>query len=110
MVPQWKRWLGAAAVLLLIGAGCQAAVKPEASLEGGADLSGEMQDDGKVHVDTDATTSIDADIDADVDDALKESDADAAAGAEEESDADVMNNDAAELNAYGQAYVESETR
>jgi hypothetical protein len=112
MVPKWKRWLGAAAVLLLAGAGCQAATRQDASLDAGADVSGETQDNGKVDVDVDAgaSSSIESDADAAVDAAIGESDADADVSDEEDADADVMNNDSAELNAYGQTYVESETR
>ena|SRR5688572_14246791 len=105
MVPQWKRWLGAAAVLLLMGAGCQSTAQPEASLDFEADVSGEMEDDGKVNVDADASSSLEMEADAAVDAALGESDADAAAELEGNSDADVVENDAAELNAYGQTYV-----
>ena len=111
MVPQWKRWFGAATVLLLMGAGCQATSQPDASLDAEADVSGgEMEDDGKVKVDTGATSSLEMEADAAVDAALGESDADAAVEMEGNSDADLLDNDSAELNAYGQTYVESEIR
>jgi hypothetical protein len=110
MVPQWKRWIGAAAVLLLVGAGCKANVQPEASVDAGAGATGETEDDGTMQVDVSASSSVDAEIDAAVDAALGESDADAATEIEGNSDADVMNNDSAELNAYGQTYVESEIK
>lgn len=104
MVPQWKRWLGAAAVLLLVGAGCQAEVQQEASLDQEAGEAGETQ------AETESATSLDLEADAAIDAALGESEADADAALEGNSDADVMNNDAAELNAYGQTYVESEIK
>ena len=94
MVPQWKRWLGAAAVLLLAGAGCQATTPQDYS----QDFSGESEDDGQMKID--AATGLEAEADAAIDAALGES----------EGDADVVNNDSAELNAYGQTYVESEIR
>src|SRR5690349_499305 len=109
MVPQWKRWLGAAAVLLLVGAGCQGTVQPDAALDIDADVSGELQDDGQMMIDASGTTSLDAEADAAVDAALRESDEDAK-DLDESSDADVIENDSAELNAYGQTYVESELR
>ena len=108
MVPQWKRWIGAAAVLLLVGAGCEANVRQDANVETGT--SGETQDEGGAKIDIDASSSVDAEIDATVDAALKEEDADSKEALDENSDADVLNNDSAELNAYGQTYVESEVR
>lgn len=110
MVPQWKRWVGAAAVLLLVGAGCQASVQPEASVDAGAGAAGETEDDGTVRIDVSASSSVDAEVDAAIDAALGESDADAATEIEGNSDADVVNDDSAELNAYGQTYVESEIK
>jgi len=104
MVPQWKRWLGAAAVLLLAGAGCQATTPQDYS----QDFSGESEDDGQMKID--AATGLEAEADAAIDAALGESEGDADAALEENSDADVVNNDSAELNAYGQTYVESEIR
>jgi hypothetical protein len=113
MNQQWKRWLGAAAVLLLVGAGCEGQVQQEADMNVGADVSGEIEDDGTNQVDPAApavTSEIDADIDAAVDAALGESSADADISLEGDADADVLNNDSAELNAYGSTYVESEIR
>ena len=108
MVPQWKRWLGAAAVLLLVGAGCEASVQPDASLDIKADVSGETRENGKA--DGDASSSLELETDAAIDAAIGESEADADAALEESSDADLIDNDSAELNAYGKTYVESETR
>ncbi|HJV32546.1 MAG TPA: hypothetical protein VJ694_00815 [Patescibacteria group bacterium] len=106
MVPQWKRWLGAAAVLLLVGAGCEADVGRYAPVDSGT--SGESQDEGQAKIEADASASADVDVDDVVDEALKESDADAMIEYEEGSDADVVTDDKAELDAYGKAYDKSQ--
>lgn len=107
MVRTWKYWLSAAAALLMVGAGCGEAVRQQAALEGrppqlevktgtGTDVAGQAR--GKV------------DVDAVVDAAVKESDDDASASMEAGDEAGALNDDSAELNAYGQAYVDSEAR
>lgn len=106
MVPQWKRWLGAASVLLLAGAGCQGAVQQEASTSIEAEATGETEDDGTMMIEAEASLEVEAD--AAVDAMLKESEDDAMTEYEEGSDADVIVNDKAELDAYGQAYDKTE--
>ena len=108
MVPQWKRWLGAAAVLLLVGAGCEAKVRQEAPAEAGADVTGETQDDGQAMVDAESSSDTEVTADAAVDAMLKEAEEDAMNEYEEGSDADVILNDKAELDAYGNAYDKSQ--
>lgn len=103
MVPSWKRWLGAASVLLLAGAGCQADVRQEATVETGA---GETEDDGRMEID--ASLDLQGSADAAVDAMLAEVEADSMLEFEEGNDAAVVTDDAAELDAYGNAYVQSE--
>lgn len=104
MIQQWKSWLAAAAVLLTVGAGCAGTVRQDAKVETG----GERADDSRAPIEAEAT--FEASVDAAVDAALGESDADAKAEQEESSDANEIGNDSAELNAYGQSYVEAELR
>jgi hypothetical protein len=103
MVPRWKRWLGAASILLLAGAGCRADVGQETTVETGA---GETEDDGRMGVD--APLDFRGSADAAADAMLEEAEADAMLEYEEGNDADVVTDDAAELDAYGKAYVQSE--
>jgi hypothetical protein len=113
MERTWKYWLSAAAVLLMVGAGCGETVQQQSSLEGQT-----QSPQAVVHTDTnagtDAKTGAQAqgtvNVDTAVDAAIKESDDDASASMEANGDADVLNNDSADLNAYGQAYVDSEAR
>jgi len=104
MVPRWKRWFGAAAVVLLAGAGCGVQVSQDAAVETGA--AGETADEGRMEIGADA--SLDAAADVAVDAMLKEAETDAMYEYEEGKDADVVGNDGAELEAYGNAYVEAE--
>lgn len=102
MVPKWKRLLGAAAVLLLVGAGCQATQEASTTTE----VTGEAEDDGQMDVDVE--TTLEADADAALDAMLQESEDDTELEAEEGTDADVVTNDAAEIEAYGNAYDKSQ--
>lgn len=106
MAPQWKRWVGAAAVLLLVGAGCEANVRQDAALDTGT--SGEVKEDGQAKIELDASANAEVDADDAVDAALKEADGDAMIEFEEGSDADVVTNDKAEVDAYGKAYDKSQ--
>lgn len=113
MERKWKYWLSAAAVLLLVGAGCGETVQQQSSLEEQA-RPPQAENDAQAGADDGTKTEVQAegnvDIDTVTDAAIKEADDDASASMEANGDADVMNNDSAELNAYGQAYVESEAR
>lgn len=101
----WKTALAAASILLLIGAGCEANVKQSTTVDTGADQSeGMMKDEGD-KMDGD---SLDASVDASIDAALNDVDADASTSSEADSDVDAVNNDGAELDAYGKAYDKNE--
>jgi len=100
---KWKYWAAAAAVLLTVGAGCGEAVQQDTSVQGQLEAP-------KPEAKTEAKAGANVGVDTVVDEALKESDADASASMEGNADADVLNNDSSELNAYGQAYVDTDYR
>jgi len=110
MNPTWKRWLGAATVLLLVGAGCAPAARQERSTETSSETKGGMMDDGMKgsEADIDASATLDESVDVAADAALKEADADAMLEFEEGTDATLIENDNAELDAYGKAYDKSQ--
>jgi hypothetical protein len=103
MMRKWKYWAAAAAVLLTVGAGCGEAVQQDASVQGQLEAP-------KPEAETGAKVDANVDVDTVVDDAIKQSETDASASMEANGDADVLNNDSSELNAYGQAYVDSDYR
>lgn len=113
MTRKWKYWLAAASVLLMVGAGCTGEVQQGASVQTGAQTGEENgtpapagQEGANLNVQ--ANAGVDADVDTTVDSALKEADDETSASLEEGADANVVGNDSAELNAYGQAYDQSQ--
>ncbi len=102
MVRNWKSWLASASVLLLVGAGCAGSVDQNASLE--AETGAKAGDDLKVE----GGASLDSSVDAAVNAAFAEVEASTKRELEENTDAEIITNDSAELNAYGNTYVESE--
>src|SRR5512135_1337636 len=97
-------WLAAASVLLMVGAGCTSELQQGASLQTGSETG--MQAPSPEAPGTKVEAKSDADVA--VDSALKEADDETAASMEENADANVVSNDSAELNAYGQAYDQSQ--
>lgn len=109
MARKFKYWLAAASVLLMVGAGCETGVQQSASVETGAESGAQAPSEGAgADIKVEAKTGVEADADATVDAALKEVDDETAASMEENADANVVNNDNVELNAYGQAYDQSQ--
>ena len=109
MVSSWKTWLAAGATLLLVGAGCATGVQtgiesgassPAAAPTGSAGQQPAAQGSGSGDVSADADAAVNA--------ALKQNQDETSASMEESSDADVINNDSADLNAYGQSYDQSQ--
>lgn len=105
MARKLTYWLAAASVLLMVGAGCTTEVQPSASVQTGAETG--MQAPPQ-EAPTTAKVEAKSDVDIAVDSALKQVDDETAASMQENADANVVSNDSAELNAYGQAYDQSQ--
>lgn len=112
MIPAWKRWLGASALLVVLGAGCFSGGGPADAPdpEGGSGLTdGERPDDGRMEVDPEGQPmSLDVEADALLTLMLADADADTAAESEEDADADVLTrgDDKEALDAYGRSHEE----
>lgn len=100
MRGNWKSWLASASVLLLVGAGCAALGEPKQPTNEGSNSGAESEDSKDV--------SLDAAVDAALDAALVEVDSSTSEELKENADAEIIMNDSAELNAYGQAYDQNE--
>jgi hypothetical protein len=107
MMHTWKKWLGAAAVLLLAGAGCGQPVQPVALITTPAEVAQPaVQPEAKTGTKAVSAVTVDEVTDA----AIQGSDEDATSTLQENSDAGLVNNDSSELNDYGQAYVDTDFR
>lgn len=94
MARDWKSWLASASLLLLVGAGCAGSADQKASMEAGM-----KAEDG---------ASLEVTVDANVDAALAEVESSTKSELDENSDTEIVTGDSSELNAYGNAYAESE--
>jgi hypothetical protein len=103
MERKWKYWLGVTAVVLMAGAGCGQPVEPVPLIKKPFDLP-------RPAVQPETKTESPVDVDQVTDALIKSSDEDVTSALEENADADLMNNDSSELNAYGQAYDEADFR
>ncbi|MFA5854287.1 MAG: hypothetical protein WC866_04345 [Patescibacteria group bacterium] len=100
MTRNWKSWLASASVLLLVGAGCAGYDDQSATPE--------KSKNDKTEVETTKDSSLDASVDAGLEAAFGEVDASTKEELKENSDAEIITNDSAELNAYGKAYDQNE--
>ncbi len=96
-MKDFKRWLTAAAVLLLMGAGCGTAVQEQTSTKYGLPAPSPSRAAAP-------KTETDAAVDAYLQGATDEQ----AAVKEESTEANALNSTDAQLNAFGQAYDQSE--
>ena len=106
MVSQWKSWLVAGVVLLTVGAGCAGdmQVTPQ---PGGTDYQSPTTPPPAPGAPTSAgepEEGIAGDVDQTVDAALAEVDRQSAVTSDEGADANVVDNDNADLNAFSQSY------
>jgi hypothetical protein len=102
-------WLAAAAVLLLVGAGCGESVPAYTPIQNAPDITPPaVQPPADQPTSQEATpTGVAADADAAAAASLQEMDDETAAEQSENDDASVMQNDTTDLNAYSQAYDSS---
>lgn len=100
MAGNWKSLLASASVLLLVGAGCAVSDEQKASIGTSTEVGSDTSEAKDV--------SLEASADAALDAAMKEVDASTKEELKENSDAEIIVNDSAELNAYGKAYDQNE--